>query len=374
MNLKYVGSVTLSLVAVACIALGVGYNASTLGSDGAKVDAAQEPPSPNATAQPETSPAEEAAQEPPSINATAQPETPQIGTAGVVQQNNAEIATNSAARSFGETIGEGVANLALKAIVLLIGIIMSVFWKKIWNLCKRITTSIKKVVSSDSSLQPPFDISQLSYNAVELIVATLLRQAKLQRRALGLYFWSDEGNEEIFNSDFTGEEYVSFTIVLKELGDARLLDFDGEFYVPTEFAQQMKVALIERDNRRLFELKPEPKEWEEIFKEAKSDDAWISFNCDLREINVSVTIHTNHKDIPTTILILLISHYHAEVLQDFLLKSKLLYRDGNDSIYGERFRFTERGKMFWRSYYQMHIFQRFHMTQESKSEDNNIKE
>ncbi|MBQ5789445.1 MAG: hypothetical protein IIW01_04085, partial [Thermoguttaceae bacterium] len=54
MNLKNVGSVALSLVAVACIALGVGYNASTLGSDGAKVDAAQEPPSTNATAQPET--------------------------------------------------------------------------------------------------------------------------------------------------------------------------------------------------------------------------------------------------------------------------------------------------------------------------------
>ena len=56
MNLKNVGSVALSLVAVACIALGVGYNASTLGSDGAKVDAAQEPPStpPQEVAQEET--------------------------------------------------------------------------------------------------------------------------------------------------------------------------------------------------------------------------------------------------------------------------------------------------------------------------------
>lgn len=61
MNLKNVGSVALSLVAVACIALGVGYNASTLGSDAAKVDAAQEPPSINATAQPETPPVQEAA-------------------------------------------------------------------------------------------------------------------------------------------------------------------------------------------------------------------------------------------------------------------------------------------------------------------------
>lgn len=129
MNLKYVGSVTLSLVAVACIALGVGYNASTLGSDGAKIDAAQ-------------------------------PETPQIGTAGVVKQNNAEIITNSAARSFGETIGEWLAGLAI-AIIGIIVIIISVFGKKIWNLGKRITTSNKKVVSSDSSLQPPVDVARL---------------------------------------------------------------------------------------------------------------------------------------------------------------------------------------------------------------------
>ena len=55
MNLKNVGSVTLSLVAVVCIALGGSLNASTLESGGAKVDAAQsEAPSTTATAKPET--------------------------------------------------------------------------------------------------------------------------------------------------------------------------------------------------------------------------------------------------------------------------------------------------------------------------------
>ncbi|MBP3556693.1 MAG: hypothetical protein J6K20_03180 [Thermoguttaceae bacterium] len=120
MNLKYVGSVTLSLVTVACIALGVGYNASTLGSDGAKVDAAQESPSTNVTEPPETPPAKEAAQDTPSINATPVLETPPVQQSGqqtLTEPKNEQVKKEKSEDSFWRSLDEKLVDVILDFVV-----------------------------------------------------------------------------------------------------------------------------------------------------------------------------------------------------------------------------------------------------------------
>ncbi len=256
MNLKNVGSVALSLVAVACIALGVGYNASTLGSDGAKVDAAQESPSINATAPPETLAAsvkevaqeeaatvEEAAQDTPSINATPVLETPtkpeepkqRLKQYFIWLRYAIYVVGTAFVAVFLRTLGESAA-------------------KQFCEFIKNMRNGFVKRRKNDCKSLPTFDARRLSDAASELIVYAMLANKKAIYVDDGKIFLDlTERKKHPFYFDFPLKGNKTVDDVLQELTGCGLLTaLNQEEYELTKLVEEHREKLIQRDDNRIL--------------------------------------------------------------------------------------------------------------------------
>lgn len=233
MNLKYVGSVTLSLVVVACIALGVGDNASTLGSDGAKVDAAQL----------EIPPTEEAAQDTSTINATPVLETPtkpeelkqrlkqySIWLGGAICVVGTVFVT-----VFFQTLGESAA-------------------KQFWEVLKNMWNRFVKRRKNDCKSLPAFDARRLSDAASELIVYAMLANKKTIYVDDGKIFLDlTERKKHPFYFDFPLKGNKTVDGVLQELTGCGLLTaLNQEEYELTKLVEEHREKLIQRDDNRIL--------------------------------------------------------------------------------------------------------------------------
>lgn len=307
MNLKYVGSVTLSLVAVACIALGVGYNASTLGSDGAKVDAAQESPSTNATPVPAS---------PYSLLLSILGS----GVVGVVALDVLKIIF----KSYFERLGVWLCECTImkipgfqKSMKLLksvwpylvcaalsagaIWCIYTFFIDKVLAYLLWITSTAtmcfvsrerrarrqakereaagrqakereaaERQAKERAAEERRRNFIGLSDSASELIVAALNAGDGQIHVKNGCFFVSPLQSDRAFQSDVPPEKRPDAAVVLRELIERGLLIESDEIYYIADFAQDCKAELIERDNARI--VKTLGAVGKEIFRRTRSRD------------------------------------------------------------------------------------------------------
>lgn len=247
MNLKNVGSVALSLVAVACIALGVGYNASTLGSDGAKVDAAQEPPSTNATAQPETPSAQETAQpETPPAQEAAPPETPTAETKESRQDDETKFQWLWGIIS-GLVGGGGIWFLCRDLLAALYSRFRDCAVTRITGFSMNVGQKIVSFLNPARANSQSLKIEQLSIWALEVFVAATLAKCRTVR----LQYEKIHLDAERFYFDFPSPEEDQDAETVKELIDAGLLIKKGDGFRLKKLSAKRFASLLEQDNQRI---------------------------------------------------------------------------------------------------------------------------
>ncbi|MBO5046392.1 MAG: hypothetical protein J6C93_05935 [Clostridia bacterium] len=261
MNLKNVGSVALSLVAVACIALGVGYNASTLGSDGAKVDAAQEPPSTNATAQPETPPAQEAAS---SETTSAEPQKPQQDDETKFQWSWKTISFLSlGAWLLVDFITAFYSQLRDRAVIGIIGFLM------------KFGPSIVSFLNPARANSQSLKIEQLSDAALELFLAALERHAVRITATANDFVLVRDGDS---STDFSPRNLKDEpSRVLAELETVRLVaqESKGIFKVEEQDKEILKALSDEIDLRVYREILAD-NSLREFFERVQTPDALLT--------------------------------------------------------------------------------------------------
>ena len=226
MNLKNVGSVTLSLVAVVCIALGGSLNASTLESGGAKVNAAQsEVPTPTEKTEPKN-----------------EPKAAWFWTiCGSVALGFAEIVSRM--------LGESLAKRLLEHL----RICLMKNWKKIAGFFKR-----KAQTNKAETTPQPFDVEQLSDAAIELLVYAALSQEKELRLQDNEIRFGLKPKTPAFYFDFP-EQAPANSDVLAELVDCGALTQSRYKYVLNqEFVDKHLDAALEIDAQRIAHSLPEP--------------------------------------------------------------------------------------------------------------------
>ena len=237
----------LSLVAVACIALGVGYNASTLGSDGAKVDAAQEPPSTNATAQPETPSAQETApSETPPAQETAPSETPTAETKESRQDDETKFQWPWGIIS-GLVGGGGIWFLCKDLLAALYSRFRDCAVTRIIGFSMNVGQKIVSFLNPARANSQSLKIEQLSIWALEVFVAATLAKCRTVR----LQYEKIHLDAEPFYFDFPSPEEDQDAETVKELVDAGLLIKKGDGFRLKKLSAKRFASLLEQDNQRI---------------------------------------------------------------------------------------------------------------------------
>ncbi len=219
MNLKNVGSVALSLVAVACIALGGCKGESKRPASIIYAPVIGENPTVNIDQSQDTT----------TINATPQPEGSATSQDGVFT-----TLINAVVNAFGENLGAWLFG-ALFGTLTFAGAIMA-FKQKIADFLNFIRTGAQ-----------PLENKQLSIWAVEAFVAATLAKCRTVR----LQYEKIHLDAERFYFDFPSPEEDQDAETVKELVDAGLLVKKGDAYRLKKLSAKRFASLLEQDNQRI---------------------------------------------------------------------------------------------------------------------------